>query len=271
MIKSDYHIHSLYCDGKNTLKEMAESAIKKGFDALGFSGHSYTHFDESYCMSKRDTQKYIEEVTQLKNEYKDKLNIYLGIELDRYSDENKLGRFDYIIGSVHYVLKDGIYLSVDEGKEIFLSNIEKYYNGDVFAFCEDYFQTVAEISNIKEVSIIGHFDLVTKFNECNNIFNTTDKRYVTALNSALHKIIENNKILEINTGAISRGYRTTPYPDSSILKTWNNLGGKIIFSGDAHSADGIGYKFGEALEISKHCGFNSSVVFDGEKFIEISF
>lgn len=36
---SNYHIHSTFCDGKNTPVEVVEAAIQKGFDAIGFSGH----------------------------------------------------------------------------------------------------------------------------------------------------------------------------------------------------------------------------------------
>jgi histidinol-phosphatase (PHP family) len=39
-IKSSYHVHSSYCDGKNSLEEMALSAIAKNFTHLGFSSHA---------------------------------------------------------------------------------------------------------------------------------------------------------------------------------------------------------------------------------------
>ena len=55
MINSDFHTHSTYCDGKLSLEEMTEAAILKKMDAIGFSGHSHTSFDETYCMSTEDT------------------------------------------------------------------------------------------------------------------------------------------------------------------------------------------------------------------------
>ena len=62
MIFSDYHVHTAYCDGKSTPEEIVTSAIKKGMTHIGFSGHSYTFFDESYCMSKEATKEYISSV-----------------------------------------------------------------------------------------------------------------------------------------------------------------------------------------------------------------
>lgn len=42
MIKADFHTHSTYCDGKNTLEEMLDAAIYKKMAAIGFSGHSHS-------------------------------------------------------------------------------------------------------------------------------------------------------------------------------------------------------------------------------------
>ncbi|MCD8036993.1 MAG: histidinol-phosphatase [Clostridiales bacterium] len=263
MINCDFHVHSTYCDGKNTLEEIAEAAVKKQMTALGFSGHSHTSFDESYCMSAESTEKYILNVKNLKLKYKDILPIYLGIEMDRFSDLDNLSRFDYVIGSVHYVKKDGCYLPVDESEEVFLKGIKEHYDGDIIGFCEDYFKEVCCLAEIDEVDIIGHIDLVTKFNEGGRLFDTADSRYVSAVDEALGRLAAKGKILEINTGAMSRGYRKTPYPEESILLKWQKLGGRIIFLGAAHSTDGLCFEFNEAEKLAKKCGFSSAVVVSG--------
>ena len=100
MIKSDFHTHTTYCDGENSIKEMIDYAVSNGMESIGFSGHSHTPFDESYCMSNADTEKYIKEVSVMKRKYSD-IEIYLGIERDRFSDIINIERFDYVIGSVH--------------------------------------------------------------------------------------------------------------------------------------------------------------------------
>lgn len=53
-------------------------AIEKGFSALGFSGHSYTFFDGSYCMTEDGTLQYIKEINRLREKYRDEIRIYLG-------------------------------------------------------------------------------------------------------------------------------------------------------------------------------------------------
>ena len=55
---SNLHTHTLYSDGKGTVRENIESAIKKNMISLGFSDHAYTYCDESYCMMLSDYEKY---------------------------------------------------------------------------------------------------------------------------------------------------------------------------------------------------------------------
>ena len=100
-MKSNFHTHSTYCDGRNSCEETVIKAIEKGFQAIGFSGHSYTAFADDYCMSIDGTELYRRDVNSLKTKYEGKIRIYCGLELD-YLSENVPGGWDYIIGSVHF-------------------------------------------------------------------------------------------------------------------------------------------------------------------------
>lgn len=72
----NFHTHTTYCDGKNTTEEMILAAINQGFTALGFSGHSHTSIDPSYCMTTDETRRYIDELKALREKYADKIRIY---------------------------------------------------------------------------------------------------------------------------------------------------------------------------------------------------
>lgn len=238
----DYHVHTTFCDGKNTPEEVVHSAIEKGLKTLGFSAHSYTFFDESYCLKKERYTEYKAEIDRLREKYKDKIEIFCGIEQDYYSDASTDG-FDYVIGSVHYVKKEDRYLPVDESEEMFARIVKDNYNGDYYAFCEDYYNAVADVARKINPDIIGHIDLITKFNEGNRFFNETDERYVGAYKKAVDSLIESGKVFEINTGAMSRGYRTSPYPSKDILNYIREKGGKTILNSDSHSKDTLCYMF----------------------------
>ena len=253
--KVNFHTHTNFCDGKNTPEEMVKAAIEKGFSVIGFSGHSYTSFDERYCMSEEGTKKYIAEITRLKEAYKEQIEILCGLEADYFAIVNK-SDFDFIIGSVHYVLKNGKFYSVDESKEDFINAVNEGWSGDICAFIADYYAQVADVIEKTDADIIGHFDLVTKFNEGEELFSESDPRYVKAVDLALSKLLKTEKPFEINTGAMAKGYRTAPYPSKDILTKIYEGGGKVIISSDCHDKDYLDYGFEMAEKIVKEIGFN---------------
>ncbi len=261
MKKINLHGHSTYCDGANSIEQMILAAIDRGFDIFGFSGHSHLPFDDSWCMSVENTKEYIKEVRSLAAKYDNKISILCGVEQD-YLSETPVEQYDYVIGSVHVIPKDGNYISVDYTPEHLIESIEKYYDGDALSFAEDYFQMIGDVYKKTKCHIIGHFDLLTKFNEKTPIFDTSHPRYVSAVDNALSKLLASDVIFEVNTGAISRGYRTTPYPAPDILKKIHEGGGKVIISSDTHSIESVDSGFEDALIYIKDCGFNKISAID---------
>ena len=75
MILSTYHLHTTYCDGKNSAEEMVLKAIELGCPEIGFSGHAYVDFECGWCMTKEKTEAYKKEITALKEKYKDKIEL----------------------------------------------------------------------------------------------------------------------------------------------------------------------------------------------------
>ena len=339
-------MHTTYCDGLNTAEEMILSAIDKGLSVVGLSGHSFTPHDQSYCMSREGTQRYIEELRGLKQKYAGSITLLLGTELDRYADID-LSPYDYYIGSVHYIFSEegrrkrneilarhagGAALGAADA-EVAASDAElealiKYqdwspvddYAEDLckFAFGEEgkasnetdaaslkgdpvwrrskmldaaelYFETVGGIVSATGCDMIGHFDLITKFTEgwgfspngnviskercgaaefVSDIFDTSDERYVAAWKRAIDRIFDDcaerykngyrnrleklgvlqagdKPVFEINTGAISKGYRTLPYPAADQIEYIKSKDGVLILSSDSHAAGTICSGFNE--------------------------
>jgi histidinol-phosphatase (PHP family) len=144
---------------------------------------------------------------------------------------------------VHYLKIGDEYIPVDENAELLRNAAEKHFDGDIYKLCELYYETVSDVVNRTECSIIGHFDLITKFIEKDKLFDESNPRYIAAWKKALDRLLETGKVFEINTGAVSRGYRTLPYPSSEIIAYIKQNGGKLILSSDAHSAENIGFDF----------------------------
>ena len=242
MITKDLHTHTNFCDGACTPEDMILSAIEKGLNTVGISGHSYTSFDTSYCMQKQDIPRYIAELRYLRAKYFDRIHVLCGVEQDYYSDY-PTDEFDYVIGSVHYVKVGDEYIPVDESPEILKNAADKYFGGDIYALCELYFDTVGDVVEKTHCDIIGHFDLISKFIEIEQMFHVKHPRYVAAWHKAADKLIQYNVPFEINTGAISRGYRTQPYPSRDMIAYIKAKGGRLILSSDSHSKETVAYKF----------------------------
>ncbi len=251
------HTHTTFCDGNNTPEEMVKKAIELGFDSLGFSGHAPTSLYDGYEME--DTDGYISCINDLKSKYKGSLEIFLGVELDYYSagliDTTP---FDYKIGSVHTSLHNGSMLYYDLSAERTKKQINELFGGDGAAFAKTYYERTAELPFVMDYDIVGHFDIVTKFSEKHpELIDTDSRAYRNAALDALHTVIKKAELFEVNTGAIGRGYRASPYPAPFILDEMQRLGAKLIISSDCHSAAGLDTHFKEAREYIKAHGFDT--------------
>lgn len=261
---ADFHIHSTFCDGKSRLEETVETAIEKGFDSIGFSGHGTTEYDMRYCM--KDMPSYIAEVNALKEKYKEKIQIYLGVEEDSYApvDRNK---FDYIIGSSHYVIRNGVYYPVDSGKERFLKCLDAF-GGDHLEFAESYYKAFCDYINSRKPDIIGHFDLITKYEETDTDLFFRNVKYWKIAEKYVAESLKSGCFYEVNTGAIARELRTSPYPHARLLKIIKDGGGKIVLSSDCHFAPNLAFRFDETKAFLRDAGFRTAFALYNGKFIE---
>ncbi len=249
---------------------MVEEAVKRGFKSIGFSGHAFVPLYSRFCMTEEKTVAYKHEVARLKERYKGVIDVYCGLEYDLQSTD-PLDGYDYVIGSVHYVEKDGAVLGVDGGGvEVIKGNIEKYFGGDGVACAKLYYETLASMPSVmKKIDVVGHFDLITKFNGNGDFIDEAHPRYKAAALEALHALAEKVKVFEINTGAMARGYRQNPYPATFLLKEMHALGVGVIISTDCHDKKYIDYFYDGSLELLKSVGYKEIMYFDGNGFVPV--
>lgn len=254
------HTHSVMCDGENTLAEMARAAYEAGAVSFGASGHSHTPLPEDEGgILPADTTAYRAEVLRLREEYAGRMDVLLGIELDNRADVTAEG-FDYWIGSVHRVRgPDGADCTVDWSAEVLERCLRESFAGDSLMMAAYYYGEVREMAR-RRPTILGHMDLITKFNEDGCFLDEADPRYRAAALAALHAADPGETLLEINTGAMSRGVRTDPYPAPFLLREWRAMGGKIILTADAHSAGAIVWGYEQAAKLAREAGYERSVL-----------
>lgn len=262
------HTHTAFSDGKHTPEEMVLSAIRAGCLSLGFSDHSPmppATDPDGWSMKAEKLPAYRAEILRLREAYAGKLDILLGLEQDIDSPPPE-GAWDYLIGSVHGVWAGGCYLPVDESADAFDRAVREHFGGNCLAFARAYYRREAEAAGQTRCDVVGHLDLITKYNEGGRRFDESDPHYRAAALEALETLMERDMIFEINTGAMSRGCRTVPYPAPFLLEAIRQKGGRICITSDSHSTDTIVHAFPQAAALAEACGFREAWVLTKEGF-----
>ena len=268
--KQNLHVHTTYVDGKNDPRDIVLEAIKRGFDSIGFSEHSYMPFSNyPNQLTLEKMTRYVSEVRALKNEFKGQIDVFCGLEFEMYSSVPTDG-LDYLIGSVHYLDFDGRILGFDRSLQQTADYVNDNFGGDGMAFARKYFETVADLPEKRKFDIIGHFDLITKNNDKGGFFDTSSKAYLDLGYEAIHALKGKIPFFEVNTGAISRGYKNSPYPQMEFLKEFKRLGFGVLISSDCHDQSYLDCFYDEAKEMIASAGFRSRWVLTDNGFTEVA-
>lgn len=249
MLRANYHTHTTFCDGDNTAEEMVRRALELGFAHLGFSGH----MDEEIHM---DWQAYQAEVLRLKAVYGERLDIICGVELDALYDPSCCPGAEYVIGSTHYVDVDVPFSrAIDYSPQVSQRLCDECFGGDWYALCRSYYELEAQVHDRLSATFVGHFDLVTRFNDEMGAFDEDDPRYLGPALDAMEYLVAQGVPFEINCGAHNRGRKAELYPRQSLLRALRDFGGEILINSDAHQCSCLDGSFDVAVQRAMACGF----------------
>ena len=267
MIKclQNLHTHTTYCDGENTIEEMILAACKKGFQSIGFSTHSFIY---DSLLSQQKLEDYKQEIATLKKKYADKIDVFCGLECEMHIETEPVG-FDYLIGAVHYLPFEGKFVAFDRNAQVVQDIIQQYFGGDGMAYAKAYYHELARLPQYGNFDFVAHFDLITKHCENVQFFDTSSKEYQCAAIEAAEQLAGKIPYFEVNTGAMARGYRTSPYPEVFLLKVLKRLGFGAIVSTDCHDSACLDFGYQEAVELLKQCGFKEQFIFTKEGFVSM--
>lgn len=263
---ADYHLHSRFSGDSETLPEdVVHSAFDKGLSLLCFT----EHFDPDYpytdvCMDL-DVSAYSAEIHRLQALYSRKIEIRMGAELGlqphlgdffhswlRTCIQKDIS-FDFLIGSTHLVDgTDPYYPEFWSGRgpdaalgrylDIALENIRAFDGFDVY----------------------GHLDYIIRYiPDGERRFSYS--AYAGQTDSILRLLIQKGKGIEINTGGWKAGL-SEPNPCRDVIRRYRELGGEIITMGsDAHTPEYVSFRFEDAKELLRSCGFRYYTVFRERK------
>ncbi len=255
--KTDYHIHTIFSDGKSEPEEYIKAAISAGIAEIGFSEHlNLVSADQHGCMAPGRVREYISNIGRLKKRYFE-IKVKTGLEVDfgpgkeeeifKFLDGLKL---DYVIGSVHYLGEK----TVDSGPEFYESrNIDELY--------ETYFEYVNEAVASGLFDIIAHCDLV-------RIYNFKPSGNPEPLYRKMAKTMRAHDVaFEVNTNGRNRPLGDF-YPDRRFLKIFREEDVPVCVNSDAHFPQRVGQFFDEAYSLLKETGYKELAVFNKrERFL----
>jgi len=100
------HVHSTWSDGQNTIRDMAEACIARGFTYLGMTDHSKA---AAYAggLSEESLRRQGEEIDALNKMFAGRLHILKGTECDILKDgsldypDEVLASLDFVVASIH--------------------------------------------------------------------------------------------------------------------------------------------------------------------------
>ena len=229
-MKANFHTHTTFCDGRDTPEAMVRAALAKGFDALGFSSHSEM---------LRDPAAYVAEIRALAERYRGRIRILCGLEAD-WPCPLDLSPYDYVIGSVHFLPSpSGARLAIDHSPEILAGILRDAFGGDGAALVRAYFAAEREMVAAGRFDIVGHPDLVRKFNATHPFFDEGAAWYREELERTVDVIAASGKVVEVNTGAIARGWLDDAYPSPAFRALLRARGVRFVLSADAHAAEAL--------------------------------
>ena len=169
---SNYHSHCTFCDGRSTPEDFIKFAVAHGFRAYGFSSHSPLPFETFWNMSKDDMPEYLTEIERLKKKYSDRLEIYVGLEID-FLDESYNASIpyfrnlplDYRIGSIHFLpiaqpLAEENMVCIDGPFREYQKSVDAYYDGDIRKLVAHYFSSTRRMIEAGGIDIVGHMDKI---------------------------------------------------------------------------------------------------------------
>ena len=240
----DFHLHSrVSFDSTADPKSIVLSAEKQGLKEICFTDHYDFNTDPAVAPDIFTVERYAEEYDSLASH---SVLIRRGVEFGlttwntkELSDLLSKRKFDFVIGSIHYV----------DGTDPYFPEFWKSNSGRE-AFQKYLLQSLECVKVHDDFDVLGHLNYV-----CKSAHNPTHeplyyKDFADICDEIMKIVADKGKGMEINSSGVDRVGQFLPAAD--FLKRFKELGGEIVTIGsDAHDDSRVGQYASEGLEILK--------------------
>ncbi len=257
----DTHTHTARCGhagGRD--EEYVEAAIACGLVAIAVTDHLPFYWlpraehDPALAMAPEELPRYVDAVLALKERYRGRIEVLLGIEADFVAGheealERELARvpFDVVLGSAHFL---GGWCVDDT------SSIPGYRQGqaEVDRIWARYAEAALAAARSGLFDVLSHLDLPKKFGFRPSAPFAGREDEIVAAVAASGCAVE-----------LSSGGRRKPvgeeYPAPALLRRLVAAGAPLVLSSDAHAPAEVGWEFEELVRAAAAAGARKTVAF----------
>ncbi len=220
------HAHTQFCDGRDTMADIASAAQKESFKFFAFTPHSPLNIPSPCNMKLEDMETYLSQMSVLKRKYDGEMQLLTSLEIDGMGAEYgpHIDYFqnlplDFRLGSVHFVPnQDKIYLDCDGSFERFNKYLKEAYQNDLRYVVEKYFEQVLIMIERGGFDLLGHFDKIAGNAAIADPEIENEGWYEALIDDVISHAISNKLTVEINTKAFEAKGRFFP-----AEKWWSKL------------------------------------------------
>jgi histidinol-phosphatase (PHP family) len=248
---------------KGGLEAVVLRAIEAGFTHYGLSEHSPRYRREDLLAGEEDLtpadlattfEAYVAEARKLRARVAGQIDLLVGFETERLPPDNWVGRMselrarfepDYIVGSVHDV--DGLVIDYtpDATREVADAK------GGMESLRLQYFDAVKDLVSTLKPEVVGHIDLIRKFDGHNPSFSAQVYRRI---DEALEAVKSVGGVLEVNCATHRRGLGPV-YPLPPILERARSMGIGVTLGDDGHGAHDVGVGLDASMRAIAAAGY----------------
>lgn len=272
---TNYHSHSLYCDGRANMEAFIRFAISKGFSSFGFSSHAPLPFQTNWTMEWDSMDDYLAEFSRMKEKYEGQIELAVGLEID-YIDEKsnpscecfKSLPLDYRIGSVHMipdVTKELV--DIDCPPDKFREIIDTNFFGDLDWALHTYFIQLMKMVEAGGFDILGHADKMHYNASCYRPGLLDETEYDCVVKDYFDLVADNGCQVEINTKSYIDN--NTFYPNERYFSYMRSLGIKVQVNSDSHYPERINYGREQAFAALLKAGYTSVMEWHNGGWVEM--
>lgn len=250
---------------RDSLEAVVERAIEVGFTHYGLSEHCPRYRTEHLFSDEvelgldpaalqREFEAYVAEALALRQRYADQIELLIGFETERLPPESwaetmrairDSAPFDYMVGSVHDV--DGVFVDYSEVQTLALA--ERF--GSIEVLQTRYFEAVADLVETLRPDVVGHIDLIRKFDGPEACFSP---KVMVHVDRVLEAVRGFGGVLDVNCGAHRRGLSPV-YPLPEILERARAMEIGVTLGDDSHGVATVGAGLNDCMRAIANAGY----------------